>query len=131
MIPINVPIITSSDKRTNGRRPSKIGILISAILLSTGTFLAFFLFLTEGTSSPLPVIGLIIMFMAVIMGLILFSVEEISETSSETERMDNRKAHNISWDSDRSRRNTEYCPECGSLVEFSDSYCATCGSRLD
>ncbi|MHA2342193.1 MAG: zinc ribbon domain-containing protein [Candidatus Hodarchaeales archaeon] len=27
--------------------------------------------------------------------------------------------------------NKEYCPKCGTLVEFSDSFCTTCGSRLD
>ena len=131
MIPIIIPIIASSGRVHDRRRPSFVGILLSAIILSLGFFLAFFLLLTREIPSPMPIITLIILFVTVIMGIVAFTISGTSTTFNESERRDNRREQNISWDSDRSRRKREYCPECGSLVEFSDSYCTTCGSRLD
>jgi len=131
MIPIIPIIIPSSGKDHGGRRPSQLGILLSVAVFSIGMFLAFFVFLAGDISSPMPIISFVVLFLTIIMGIVAFTIAGISGSSNESERRDNNRMQNISWDNDRRRTSKEYCPECGSLVEFSDSYCTTCGSRLD
>ena len=132
MIPIIVPpIIPSLDKDPYRRRPNILGILLSMFILSIGIFIAFFLFLTGEFSSPIPILGIIILLIVISMGLVVFTIVEPSVSHSESEREEYRQRPSPIKNYTRDRRNSEYCPECGTLVELSDRYCTTCGSRLD
>ncbi|MHA2277032.1 MAG: hypothetical protein ACXAC2_14760 [Candidatus Kariarchaeaceae archaeon] len=131
MIPIIIPIIPRSDRDHDGRRPTAFGILLSVLIFSIGIFLAFFLFLTEDFSSPIPIIGIVSLLIIVGMGLVTLVIIGTSTRPSEPERDEYRRRRSPVRDYNRDRMNKEYCPECGVLVEFSDSFCTTCGSRLD
>ena len=130
MIPIIVPFIPSSDRDHDGRRPTVLGILLSVIILSIGLFLAFFLFLTGEFSSPMTIISVIMLLMVVCMSLVFATMIGTSTRSQTSEREEYRIRQPPIRDFDRDRRDKEYCPGCGTLVDFSDSFCATCGSRL-
>jgi hypothetical protein len=131
MIPIIIPVISSSKKDHDGRRPSQLGIILSVFIFSIGIFLAFFLFLAEESSSPIPTITMLILFITLLMGIMGFIIVGTSVSPNEHKRKEYRKEHEPSWDYDRRNKSMDYCQECGSSVEFSDRFCTTCGSRLD
>ena len=131
MIPIIVPIITGSDRDHDGRRPNLFGALLSVIIMAIGVFLTFFLFLTGEFSSSIAIIGLLVLLITISLGLVIFTILGTSAGPQEFEREECYETKSPSKDYNRVNRNNEYCPECGALVEFSDSFCSTCGSRLD
>ena len=130
MIPIIVPIIASSDKDHGGRRPSVFGILLSVIILSIGMFLAVFLLLTGKISSPMTIISIVVILIVLAMGLLVLAVLGSSTSSHDSEREEFRRGQPPIKDHRRHSHEKEYCPECGTLVDFSDNFCTTCGSRL-
>ncbi len=131
MIPIIVPIIPGSDRDHYGRRPTAFGILLSVIIFSIGLFLAFFLFLTGDNSSTIFIVTIVIVLVLVSMVLAILTIVGTSVTTHESERDEYRKVQSPIRDYNRNRSNKEYCNECGTLVDFSDSFCTTCGARLE
>jgi hypothetical protein len=131
MIPIIGPIVPIIPRDHDGRRPNIFGILLSVIILSVGIFLAFFLFLTGEFSSPMTIISVVMLLMVVCMGLIFATMAGTSASSHGSEREEYHRRQPPIRNYSKERREREYCPECGTLVDFSDSFCTTCGSRLD
>ena len=108
-----------------------LGFCLVFHFFSIGIFLAFFLFLAEGFSSPIPIIGIVVLLIIVGMGVVTLAIVGTSARPPEPERDEYRRRQSPVRDYNRDKMNKEYCPECGTLVEFSDSFCTTCGSRLD
>ena len=131
MIPIIVPIVTSSDDDPYRRRPNAFGILLSVVVLSLGIFLALFLFLTGEFSSPIAIMGIIVLFFTISLLLVAFTALATSERVANPEREENYHREPLIKEKNKFNRNSEYCPECGTLVEFSDNFCTTCGLSLD
>ena len=131
MIPIAPIIIPTSDRDHDGRRPTTFGILLSVLILSIGLFLAFFLFLTGEFSSPMIVISIVIFLFVISMVAVFATTTETTVRSQRFEREEYRRRQPPIRNYNRNRREKEYCPECGTVVEFSDSYCTTCGVHLD
>ena len=131
MIPIIVPIIPRSDRDHYERRPTVFGILFSVIILTIGLFLAFFLILTGDYASPVLIISIVVTLVLVGMGLATLTIVRTSVSTPEFERDEYRGGQPPIRNYNRDRSNKEYCNECGTVVDFSDSFCTTCGARLE
>ena len=133
-------------KRQRKRKESKLALVISIFVLVIGSLVPLGVILLSnytGDTFPMIIIGIVFL---VILGLVI-PIVMIVETEYEEADDSNSSIHyqqdspnlprrgdrafdqNIHWGSRPSRRVDRYCSECGSLLNFDDQFCSTCGRR--
>ncbi len=133
-------------KRRRKRKENKLALVISLFVIVIGSLIPLGVILLSnytGDSFPMIIIGIVFL---VILGLVIPIVmiveteyEEVDESNSSIiyqqdnsnlpRRGDRAFDENIHWGSRPSRRVDRYCSECGSLLNFDDQFCSTCGRR--
>lgn len=134
-------------KRQRNRKENKLALVVSIFLLIIGSLVPLGVILLSnytGDSFPMIIIGIVFL---VILGLVVPIViiveteyEEVDDSDSSQQyqqdrvnlprRGDRTFDENIHWGSTPSRRVDRYCSECGSLLNFDDQFCSTCGRRI-
>ena len=134
-------------KRRRNRKENKLALVVSIFLLIIGSLVPLGVILLSnytGDSFPIIIIGIVFL---VILGLVIPIViiveteyEEVNDSDSSQHyqqdrvnlprRGDRAFDENIDWGSKPSRRVDRYCSECGSLLNFDDQFCYTCGRRI-
>jgi len=134
-------------KRQRKRKESKLALVVSIFLLIIGSLVPLGVILLSnytGDSFPIIIIGIVFL---VILGLVIPIViiveteyEEADDSNSSTHyqqdnsnlprRGDRAFEETSHWGSTPSRRVDRYCSECGSLLNFDDQFCSTCGRRI-
>lgn len=147
VIGATVAINQKSGKRRRKRKENKLALVVSIILLVIGSLVPLGVILLSnytGDSFPIIIIGIVFL---VILGLVIPIViiveteyEEIDDSDSSQhyqqdrvnlpKRGDRAIDENIHWGSKPSRRVDRYCSECGSLLNFDDQFCSTCGRGI-
>jgi hypothetical protein len=129
VIPI-IPFIPPSQK---GQKPNLVALLASSFLL---IFLALGLVgftLLNGMSISMifAILGIIIVIASLIPMIVLLESKQSNSGTETPVRYVSRRPQpsEPTW-TDHSKSRYEYCIDCGSLVDPTDFFCATCGLRL-
>jgi hypothetical protein len=134
-------------KKRRNRKENKLALVATIFLLIIGSLVPLGVILLSnytGDSFPMIIIGIVFL---VILGLVI-PIVIIAETEYEEADDSNSSIHyqqdnlnlprrgdrafdeNIHWGSRPSRRVDRYCSQCGSLLNFDDQFCYTCGRRI-
>ncbi len=128
-----IPIIPYIPPRQKGQKPNLVAFIVSSfLLLFLMLVLVGFPFLNGMSFNMVFVVLGIIIFIVSFIPVIVFL--ESKQTSPDTEkqvRYVSRPSQSLqpTWEK-HSQTNYEFCVNCGSLVDTSDFFCATCGTRL-
>jgi hypothetical protein len=79
----------------------------------------------------LVILGVVVLIASFIPMIVILGSKETKKESDRQLRYVARPSQSLqqTWEN-HSQNKHKYCIDCGSLVDFSDFYCATCGSRL-
>ncbi|PWI46503.1 hypothetical protein CEE45_16520 [Candidatus Heimdallarchaeota archaeon B3_Heim] len=129
MIPI-IPYIPPSQK---GQKPNLIAFIVSSFLLLflTLALVAFPLLNGMSFNMVFVVLGIIIFIASFIPMFVFLESKQTSSDTGKQVRYVSRPSQSLqpTWEN-QPQNKYEYCLNCGSLVDRSDFFCATCGSRL-